>query len=101
MKNKQNVRYCPHIMGHVWMNDKGQMHREDGPAVIRESGYKYWYKNGKQHRTDGPAVEYPKNSSDVWCLNGYHMNFETYCSKLLDDGWATAEEIVLLRLTYG
>jgi hypothetical protein len=43
----------------------GQYHREDGPAVEFENGYKEWWLNGKRHRTDGPAVEWI-NGSKLW-----------------------------------
>lgn len=38
-----------------WYNKK--LHREDGPAVIRNNGDKEWYRNGVHHREDGPASE--------------------------------------------
>lgn len=41
----------------------GNLHREDGPAFIREGG-KEWYKNGHRHRDYGPAVEYDSRPSD-------------------------------------
>lgn len=47
----------------------GKLHREDGPAFERPTGYKAWYLNGQRHREDGPAVEYP-DGHKVWCLNG-------------------------------
>ena len=34
----------------------GQLHREDGPAIIDKDGNQYWYLNGKKHRINGPAV---------------------------------------------
>ena len=40
-----------------WENDKGQLHRIDGPAVEYADGSKSWYINGKFHRIDGPAIE--------------------------------------------
>jgi hypothetical protein len=40
-----------------WYNDKGQLHRDDGPAAELRSGNKYWCINGKFHRLDGPAIE--------------------------------------------
>jgi hypothetical protein len=46
----------------------GEFHREDGPAVIYDNGYKAWWKHGKIHREDGPAIE---------CLDGrkeYYLN---------------------------
>ena len=35
---------CPKI----WLNSKGQPHREDGPAIEYANGYKAWWLNGKQ-----------------------------------------------------
>jgi hypothetical protein len=34
----------------------GNLHREDGPAVIHPTGTKIWYVNGVIDRTDGPAI---------------------------------------------
>lgn len=45
-----------------WYNEKGQIHREDGPAVHRFNGDKEWWVNGKNHRLDGPAIE---------CVSGF------------------------------
>jgi hypothetical protein len=40
-----------------YLLDNGQLHREDGPAVIYKDGSRRWYQNDQLHRTDGPAVE--------------------------------------------
>ncbi len=42
-----------------WYNDKGELHRLDGPAVEMTDGSKLWYVDGKIHRLDGPAIECP------------------------------------------
>lgn len=42
--------------GRKYYNSSNQLHREEGPAVIRDSGSRAWYQNGKLHRLDGPAV---------------------------------------------
>ena len=34
----------------VWRNDRGQVHREDGPALIYPDGEQYWCINGEFHR---------------------------------------------------
>ena len=74
-----------------WRNEKGQLHRDSGPAVesphyeqwcqngichredgpAREwaSGTKWWYVEGKLHRLDGPAME-SANGTKLWFLNG-------------------------------
>jgi hypothetical protein len=55
--------------GIFWRNEKGEYHREDGPAIEWSSGAKEWWLNGKLHRKDGPAVEYA-NGDKNWFLNG-------------------------------
>jgi hypothetical protein len=47
----------------------GKRHRLDGPAIERANGYKAWYVNGKRHRLDGPAIE-RANGYKAWCVNG-------------------------------
>jgi hypothetical protein len=47
-------------------NEKGELHRTDGPAVVCEDGYQVWYLNGKRHRVDGPAVEDTDGSREWW-----------------------------------
>jgi hypothetical protein len=51
-----------------YRNEQGQLHREDGPAIVYKDG-KYYYINGLLHREDGPAVEY-KDGSVVYYKNG-------------------------------
>ena len=51
----------------IYKND--ELHRDDGPAIIDNDGYKAWYKNGEFHRDDGPAV-INSNGSKVWYKNG-------------------------------
>lgn len=53
----------------IWKNEKGELHREDGPAYIMSSGERYWCKNGLLHREDGPAVVQP-NGHKEWLING-------------------------------
>ena len=53
----------------IWKNNKGQRHREDGPAVEYANGGKEWWVNGKRHREDGPAYEW-SDGTKSWWLNG-------------------------------
>ena len=53
----------------IFKNSKDQHHREDGPAIIWESGDKEWLINGIRHREDGPALEHA-NGFKAWYLNG-------------------------------
>jgi len=50
-----------------WLN--GNLHREDGPAVIYADGTQEWYLDDKRHREDGPAVIYA-DGGQAWWLNG-------------------------------
>ena len=58
-----------------WYNPKGQLHREDGPAVEYTDGYKSYYINDKRHREDGPAMEYTDGSKS------YYINDEELTEK--------------------
>lgn len=46
-------------------NEKGHLHREDGPAVEYADGSQSWYLYGELHRTDGPALVYA-NGDKKW-----------------------------------
>jgi hypothetical protein len=52
-----------------YYNEQGQLHREDGPAIIFSNGRKQWWINGKLHRVDGPAIEW-SDGSKSWFLKG-------------------------------
>jgi len=39
-----------------WFNEKGELHRDNGPAIILSDGSVEYYQNGKCHREDGPAI---------------------------------------------
>ena len=51
-------------------NAAGQLHREDGPAIITVQGSAFWYQCGLRHRTDGPAIEYSDGGKEWW-QNGH------------------------------
>jgi hypothetical protein len=50
-----------------WLN--GKQHREDGPAVIDNNGNKFWYQNDELHRVGGSAVELSDGGQE-WCFKG-------------------------------
>lgn len=52
-----------------YFNNKGEKHREDGPAVEWNHGDKYYYKNGLLHRIDGPAID-RINGTKMYYVNG-------------------------------
>ena len=43
----------------VNINDNGEIHCENGPAVTNIDGYEQWLINGNYHRIGGPAVIIP------------------------------------------
>lgn len=47
-------------------NEKGELHRVDGPAVEDKNGYQAWWVDGKLHCVDGPAVV----RADGYCVDG-------------------------------
>ena len=55
-----------------YFNNANQLHRTDGPAVIRWSGTKEWWQNGQLHRTGGPAIEWANGASEWYQNNKRH-----------------------------
>jgi hypothetical protein len=55
-----------------WYNSKGQLHRENGPAVEHADGYKEWWLNGQRHRENGPAIEYTNGYKEWWLNDKRH-----------------------------
>ena len=72
-----------------WIN--GNHHREDGPAVIYASGTQVWWINGKRHREDGPAVIYA-NGTQEWWINGDHVTGKV-------EEWAKSCDIDLYNIS--
>jgi len=60
-----------------YRNLKGELHRENGPAIEWTSGTKEWWLNGKRHREDGPAIE-RTNGTKVWYLNDEELTEEEF-----------------------
>ena len=65
----------------AYLNDKGQAHRLDGPAIEGAEGYKGWYVNGQRHRVDGPAYE-GADGSKGWYVNGEQYSKEEFERRL-------------------
>ena len=49
-----------------YYNNKGEMHREDGPAIEYHNGSRHWYRNNLMHRDGGPAVENANGYKEWW-----------------------------------
>jgi hypothetical protein len=57
----------------AWKNDHGQLHREDGPAVIWSDGTMLWYLHGQIHREDDlPAIFHPNGLLEWWMNDHPH-----------------------------
>ena len=69
-----------------YKNEKGEWHREDGPAFESSNGTKSWWVNGERHREDGPAVIW--SDGDCW----YFLNDIRYNK----DDWE--KEIIKIKL---
>lgn len=54
-------------------NDKGQLHRIDGPAIEWVNGTKEWWLNGMCHNLHGLAIRRPDGSGEYW-VNGLHLH---------------------------
>ena len=86
----------------VWRLPNGKKHREDGPAVETNYGYKAWYANGLRHREDGPAMEW-SNGDKEWWLEGINYTEQEYYAKnneLLTECGSTIEYVNSDKLTY-
>ena len=53
----------------AWEDEYGDLHRDDGPALIEPDGTQRWFQRGKLHREDGPAVVMP-NGAQAWLQRG-------------------------------
>jgi hypothetical protein len=81
----------------TWCTDLGQLHREDGPAIIWAGGhYEYWHQ-GALHRMDGPAVKRP-DGQYKWYID--HMQYNTNC-EYQEAAGLTDAEMTFIILTYG
>ena len=83
--NKPEIIYYDN--GQKWYekyyNDKGEYHREDGPAITEwnKNGQKdvdFYSINGFYHREDGPAIICWNNNgqikSEEYWINGIHLD---------------------------
>ena len=83
-------------------NDEGQLHREDGPAVIHPKGKnravtEEWYYHGRRHRKDGPAMSFI-DGSFAWYYFGDYYRFNDFCE--LQERNNEFELVTFLKLMY-
>ena len=67
-----------------WLNDAGNLHRDNGPAVERVNGMKLWLQNGLLHRDAAPAVLWGNGTSMWFCKE--HLHREDGPAVILADG---------------
>jgi len=60
----------------------GEIHRENGPAMIRKDGTVAWVKHGGFHRENGPAVTNSNGTAEYW-LNDRHLTEAQWRTELL------------------
>ncbi len=77
----------------VWHNRLGQIHRENGPAILivdkdsKKVFSQHWYRNGKLHREDGPAITYADGQKEWW-LNGIKDRAELWSTSVQPLGFS-------------
>ena len=57
----------------IWMCE-GLLHRDGGPAIVRPGGFKAWFQHDKMHRDDGPAA-----------IDGEHKEWYYHGNKVIQD----------------
>lgn len=55
-----------------WVNETGELHRLDGPAIEYNDGDKEWWVAGQRHRIDGPAIEWSDGVKEWWVAGKRH-----------------------------
>ena len=64
------------IFDKVYRDERGFLHREDGPAIEFVNGDKFWYFNGRFHREEGPAIEYADGYKS-WYYHGQKIDCQS------------------------
>jgi hypothetical protein len=70
--------------GTEWWYLNGRIHREDGPAITFYDGSKFWYRHDKKHREDGPAV-IDAAGRESWYINGVPIEPPDPMKLLIDE----------------
>ena len=60
----------------AWINENGQVHREDSPACEYSNGLRIWYKDGTYHREDGPAIVWDDGNHEYYLNNKEYFKEE-------------------------
>ncbi len=65
---------CCLIENVEWRDEHGELHRDDGPAMIKTDGTQQWYQHGLLHRDDGPAVIYANGAQEWYQRDEWHRD---------------------------
>lgn len=65
----------------TWRNEKGQCHREKGPAVIYTNGHIEFFFNNELHRLNGPAIIKNDGYKQYWICDKQYIK-EEYLDKV-------------------
>ena len=77
----------------------GELHREDGPAFIWGDGTVFYYLNGSLHREDGPAI-IRTDGTVSYFINGKNITKEWIIENNIPEDWDNSHKI-LFKLTFG
>ena len=95
--NKQNVSVNITLADGTkeWHNEKGQLHREDGPAVEWINGDKEWWINDRLYRKSGPAIEYANGNKEWWVNSQLHREDgpAVDCADGYKEWWINGKEL--------
>ena len=78
-----------------YYNENGRLHSYGGPAVIRYTGTRSWYKNGYLHRLDGPAIEWYNGECDYY-IEGKKYTYSEFIRRTVVKELTVAEISVKL-----
>ena len=65
----------------LYLNDEGERHRLDGPAVEDSNGTKFWRINGNSHRNIDPSEEW-SNGGKYWLFKGRQHRIGGSCNSV-------------------
>lgn len=66
-----------------YVNERGYLHREDGPAVEIPNRHKAWYINGELHREDGPAKIFSDGEGWYYLNDVFYYSVDEWKQELL------------------
>ena len=78
--NSGKYKILDETSGRQEWRQNGNLHREDGPAVIDNIG-KMWFQHGLMHREDGPAI-IGEDKSRLWLLKNQLLAEADWKSKI-------------------